>query len=68
MIETANFHGMDNLPDNSQVIACGSDQFAKYFDVSEGKQFREVELPDKELFDIAYLLQYFPLQIEKQID
>ncbi|KAA6398951.1 MAG: hypothetical protein EZS28_005525 [Streblomastix strix] len=53
MIKTANFHGMGILSIKLQLITCGSDQFAKHFDVSEGKQLREVELPDKELFDIA---------------
>ncbi|KAA6382748.1 MAG: putative WD repeat domain 16, partial [Streblomastix strix] len=53
MIKTANFQGVDYLPDNSQFIACGSDRFATYFDAFEGKQLREVELSDKELFDIA---------------
>ncbi|KAA6379718.1 MAG: putative Serine/threonine-protein kinase STE20 [Streblomastix strix] len=49
MIKIANFHGMGILSVKLQLIACGSDQFAKHFDVSEGKQLREVELPDKEL-------------------
>ncbi|KAA6399164.1 MAG: hypothetical protein EZS28_005306 [Streblomastix strix] len=53
MINTANFQGINYLPDNSQFIACRSDRFATYFDAFEGKKLREVELSDKELFNIA---------------
>ncbi|KAA6359749.1 MAG: putative WD repeat domain containing protein, partial [Streblomastix strix] len=53
MIKTANFQGVDYLPVDKQFVACGLDRFAKYFDAFEMKQLREVELSDKELFDIA---------------
>ncbi|KAA6389734.1 MAG: hypothetical protein EZS28_014742 [Streblomastix strix] len=37
MVKTANFHVMGNLPVILQLSACGSDQFVKHFEVSEGK-------------------------------
>ncbi|KAA6367367.1 MAG: hypothetical protein EZS28_037105, partial [Streblomastix strix] len=49
----ANFQGMDNLPDNSQFIACGSDRFTTYFDALGKNKLHEVKLSDKELFHIA---------------
>ncbi|KAA6380113.1 MAG: putative WD repeat domain 16, partial [Streblomastix strix] len=53
MIKTANFQGVYYLPVDQQFVACGLDRFAKYFNAFEMKQLREVELSDKELFDIA---------------
>ncbi|KAA6361853.1 MAG: hypothetical protein EZS28_042620 [Streblomastix strix] len=53
MIKKANFHGIGISSANLQLVACSSDQFAKQFNVSKGKQLREVELPDKEQFDIV---------------
>ncbi|KAA6383539.1 MAG: hypothetical protein EZS28_020933 [Streblomastix strix] len=52
----ANFQGMDNLTDNSQFIACGSDRFTTYFDVFRSDKLHEVLLSDKELFNIAIKL------------
>jgi hypothetical protein len=53
MIRTANFQDIENLPDNSQFIACGSDRFNTYFDVFGRNKLHEVKLSDKELFNIA---------------
>ncbi|KAA6372100.1 MAG: hypothetical protein EZS28_032373 [Streblomastix strix] len=51
MIKTANFHGVDYFPVNSQFVIYCLDRFAKYFDAFEMKQLRDVELSDKELFE-----------------
>ncbi|KAA6368577.1 MAG: hypothetical protein EZS28_035896 [Streblomastix strix] len=53
MIKTANFHGIGNLPVKLQFFTCGSDQFVKHFDVSEGKQLRDEQQSDKLLFIIT---------------
>ncbi|KAA6374345.1 MAG: hypothetical protein EZS28_030128 [Streblomastix strix] len=53
MIKTANFHGMSNQQVKLQLIACGSGLFSICIDVSEGKQLREEQSSDKELFSIA---------------
>ncbi|KAA6362693.1 MAG: hypothetical protein EZS28_041780 [Streblomastix strix] len=53
MIMTANFHGMGNLPVKLQFIYCGSDQFVKHFDVSEGQQLRDEQKSDKLLIIIT---------------
>ncbi|KAA6373538.1 MAG: putative flagellar associated protein, partial [Streblomastix strix] len=53
MIKTANFQDIENLQDNSQFIACGSDRFTTYFDVFGRNKLHEVKLSDKELFNIA---------------
>ncbi|KAA6360338.1 MAG: hypothetical protein EZS28_044135 [Streblomastix strix] len=53
MIKSANFHGMGNLQVKLQLIACGSGLFSICIDVSEGKQLREEQSPDKQLFNIA---------------
>ncbi|KAA6368794.1 MAG: hypothetical protein EZS28_035679, partial [Streblomastix strix] len=53
MIKTANFQYIENLPDNSRFIVCGSDRFSTYFDVYGMNKLHEVKLSDKELFNIA---------------
>ncbi|KAA6396771.1 MAG: hypothetical protein EZS28_007702 [Streblomastix strix] len=53
MINTANSQGLEYLPINSQFIACGSDLFSIFIDISDKKQLGEEQQVDKELFDIA---------------